>query len=140
MNGQVDWGEAGLRFAGVVLATSSFAFAAHMNLAPSRQPDINGLEHLAIYAKPASNGARRVANAAGVDYTPVGATHATPAETSSGVEIVAAMPQAAILRTGQNLIPVRVGERLGVFGRIRLIEKRDGKWTLVTENGDIRER
>jgi hypothetical protein len=132
-----------LRSAGVALAGGSLAFAAHMLGDPNRRPEIVGMEHLAIYAKPARPAPRPETLArAEIDYTPVGATRGAFSEIDVvGFDLIEAAPGQAVIRTPQGRVTrVAPGARLAGVGAILSIQRRDGKWIVATQAGLIRQR
>lgn len=142
-----DRTDLGLRFAGVGLATASIAFAAHMTAESDRAPQINGVEHLAIFAQPTTLAARH-ARTQGIDYTPIGATpsaasqtRAAPQTTLTGYEVLDVVSGAALIRAPDGRATrVAPGERLAGAGRVLDITRAQGKWLVSTEMGLIRER
>lgn len=137
----LDSSDAGLRLTGLLLATGSCAFAAHMLSEPDRQPEFAGLEHLAIFAMPST---RRlpVETAAGrgaIDYTPIG----TPGgkETKillAGYALLDATAISALIRTPEGaVVRSAPGETLAGGGRILSIHSRGGRWRVVTTRGVI---
>lgn len=140
----VDKTELALRFAGVALASGSVAFATHMMGAGDRRPQITGVEHLAIYARPATSKAQRarVDPREKVDFTPVGAIRKDAPEIVLGdFELIGAAPGAATIRTPQGRVArVAPGARLAGVGAVLSIERRGGKWVVATQAGLIRER
>jgi hypothetical protein len=140
---QIDLTEVGLKFTGVALAGGSMAFAAHMMSDPDHQPRITGVEHLAIFAKPAKHIAQQPAPPnPGVDFTPVGSISKSVTNTVlADYEILEASSNWALLRLPEGRIAsVPRGGRIGGLGRVLSIEKRGDKWALMTEKGIIRAR
>ncbi len=138
-----DVAELGLKFTGVALAGGSIAFAAHMMGNPSDQPRITGVEHLAIYAKPARRTAQQPdPPRLGVDTMPVGSIRkSAPSAVLAGYELLEASPDWALLRLPEGRITrVPRGGRIGGLGSVVSIEKRGENWALVTEKGVIRAR
>lgn len=133
-----------LKMTGVSLAVGSIAFATHMMSNPSHPPRVTGIEHLAIYAKPANRAATRIPQmpAQGVDNTPVGAIpRGKPSAVLSSYEILDASSEWAILRLPEGRIArVARGGRIAGLGGVIAIERRMGGWTLLTESGLIRSR
>ena len=131
-------GEAGLRALGVLLAIGSTGFAAHMIANSDRTPQIAGIEHLAIYARPTRSAMRRVdPTATGVDPTPVGAI-AESGEPLAGFTLLQASDGAAVVETpGGRRVTLGVGERLEGLGRILAIEKRGQRWVLAAQKGVV---
>lgn len=135
---QFDVADLGLRLFGLSLAGGSVMFAAHMLGQPERKPDIYGMEHLAIYAKPAAP-TTQAASGANIDYTPTGATKSA-VDSEAPLEILDASPTAATLRTTRGVKRVAPGDRLGRLGRIVSIELQNGKWAVVAQAGVVRAR
>ncbi len=141
---QIDPWEAGLKLTGLSLASGSIVFAAHMMSDHAGEPRITGIEHLAIYSKPAIQLASRQRDKlmATVDGMPVGSigknqTGAAPA----GYEILEASREAALLRLPQGrIMRVSSGSRIAGLGAVLAIERQGAKWALVTESGVIRGR
>jgi hypothetical protein len=131
-------GEAGLRALGVLLAIGSTGFAAHMIANSDRTPQIAGIEHLAIYARPTRSAMRRVdPTAAGVDPTPVGAI-AESGERLAGFTLLQANSGAALVETpGGRRVMLGVGEKLDGLGRVLAIEKRGQHWVLAAQKGVV---
>ncbi|MCX7900269.1 MAG: hypothetical protein N2444_09355, partial [Methylocystis sp.] len=135
----IDWSEAGLRWTGVALASGSLAFAAFM-MQGEREPGITGQEHLAIYAKPATLAAQRLARRdAGVDYRPTGSIEKS-VETRRPRNIIDATPYAALLGAPFGFKLVTVGDEVPGYGRVTKIDHADGKWRVATQRGVIWER
>jgi hypothetical protein len=135
--------DAGLRLVGVSLAGGSLAFAFHMTTAPDRAPEIAGIEHLAIYARPASSTALQKGRAVrDVDFTPIGSTRsAHPERILPGYEILEADGQSATIRLPEGRVTrVTSGSRLAGLGAVSSIKQRGGKWAIVTQAGLILER
>lgn len=138
-----DVAELGLKFTGVALAGGSIAFAAQMMSNPGDQPRISGVEHLAIYAKPARHTAQQtVPPRLGIDTMPVGSIkRSAPSAVLAGYELLEASPEWALLRLPEGRITrVSRGGRIGGLGGVVSIEKRGESWALVTEKGVIRAR
>lgn len=140
---RIDGTDVLLRATGVALAGGSLTFAAHMTADPDRKPQIVGVEHLAIYAKPATSAARRaqLEARAGVDYTPVGSTRsAFPDSNLVGFDLIEAASGRATIRTPQGRVTrVSSGAKLAGVGEIVSIHQRNGKWVVVTQAGLIQQ-
>lgn len=141
-----DPSDAGLRLAGLMLATGSCAFAAHMLSDSDRQPEFAGLEHLAIFAKPTTPTTRRppVEIAAGrgaIDYTPIGTAGGKDTKNLLvGYVLLDATAISALIRTPDGaVIRGAPGETLAGVGRILSIQPRGGRWRVVTTMGVIAE-
>jgi hypothetical protein len=140
---QIDLAEVGLKLTGVALAGGSLAFAAHMMSDPNDQPRITGVEHFAIYAKPARHVAQQLPPPRlGVDTMPVGSIKkSATSAVLTGYELLEASPEWALLRLPEGRITrVSRGGRIGGLGGVLSIEKRGENWALVTEKGVIRAR
>jgi hypothetical protein len=139
-------GDFALIGAGVAMAVGSIAFAGYMLLQDNREPRVNGMQYLAIFAQPRGSSrpafassppvaaaSRRVADD-GLDMAPTGSI----AHMTAGAEsyrIVAVEPGAAWLSNGSEIRLVKPGEVAPGLGRVASIVKRDGRWTLVDESG-----
>lgn len=128
-----------LHGAGVALAAGSIAFAAQQ-LSQSTQPQIAGLEHLAIYARPASRIAQPARRERGIDYTPVGATHSHASSALlSAYEIVEASNDAALVRLPEGRVQrVAPGSRIAGLGSVTGIRRLGQRWVVITQLGAIR--
>lgn len=141
---QIDPWEAGLKLTGLSLASGSIVFAGYMMSDQEGESRITGIEHLAIYSKPATQLASRQRDRlmATVDAMPVGSigksqTGAAPA----GYEILEASRETALLRLPQGrIIRVSNGSGIAGLGVVLAIERQGDKWALVTEGGVIRAR
>ncbi|MGD0564856.1 MAG: hypothetical protein ABSA66_17425 [Roseiarcus sp.] len=143
-------GDFALVGAGVAMAVGSIAFAGYMLLQDNHEPRVNGLQYLAIFAKPrgpspptlaesppvaAAN--RRVADDS-LDMAPTGSIAHGAVGGSTGAEgyrIVAVEPGMAWLSNGSEIRVVKPGEVAPGLGRVASIVKRDGRWALVDESG-----
>jgi hypothetical protein len=139
---RIDLAEVALKLTGVSLAVASIAFASHMLSDPGHAPRIVGVEHLAIYARPARHNAPQIAAAApptGIDYTPVGGIRKmAPGALLAGYEILDAGADWALLRLPEGrIMRAPRGARIVGLGRVLDIERRGGKWAVVTERGLI---
>ncbi len=134
-----DFSETALRITGVGLAGASLFFAVGMALDPTRAPQISGVEHLAIYSKPATLRARRE-RWPDIDYAPVGSTRRDGASLQ-GYEIVEASQESALLRLPDGALKrVAPRARLDNLGAVISIYQRGGMWTVATDKGFIREQ
>lgn len=138
-------GEMVLRSVGVALAVASTAFAAYMIADVERQPQFAGLEHLAIYARPnTSAGVRRsqtqIAAVADqqskVDYTPVGSiSEQHQDQPVPGFVLLGVRSGTAVIRSKTSVVRVARGDVVEGLGRIVSIERRGGKWVVLTTSG-----
>ena len=143
-------GDLALVGAGMAMAVGSIVFAGAMLLQADHEPRVNGLQYLAIFAKPRGSSRpalaesppvaaanRRVADDA-LDMAPTGsiargaAGGSTPAE---GYRLVAVEPGMAWLSNGSEMRVVKPGEVAPGLGRVASIVKRDGRWALIDELG-----
>ncbi|PPD45172.1 MAG: hypothetical protein CTY15_05170 [Methylocystis sp.] len=133
----LDITETGLRLTGVSLAAASVVFAAQMTSGPAQSPQISGIEHLAIYARPAA----RRGQIPQIDYTPIGSTtSAFPDGVLRGYRIIQADPTGALIRLPEGrLRRVAPGAPVEGLGTVASIYQRGGKWTVVTPRGLIRD-
>jgi len=140
----VDTTEAALRITGVALAGGSVVFAAHMVGRSDRDPQIIGIEHLAIYARPATSASMRprVARSENIDYTPVSSIRGGfPTTTLTDFELIEASSVRATIRTPLGRVTqVTPGARLSGIGEVVSIAQRNGKWIVTTQSGIICER
>jgi hypothetical protein len=144
---------------GVAMAFCSVVFAGYMITDSDRQPYFPGLEYLAIFSQP-SHGGRPVQVAAhpapmlarletaddvGVDPTPTGsigpASRAEPPDAAGlpppRYRIVSSNGEAAWLESELGFRQIKPGEVLTGFGRVSAIERRNGRWALVADNGSV---
>ncbi len=138
---QMDRWEAGLKLTGLALASGSIVFAAYMISDYKGEPRITGIEHLAIYSKPALHLALRQQDKppAELDRMPVGSIgNGESGAALTGYEILKASRDEALLRLPQGrIIRVSSGSRIAGLGAVIAIERQAGKWSLVTEGGVI---
>lgn len=129
-----------LHGAGVALAVCSVVFAMHQ-LSKSTEPQITGLEHLAIYAKPANRVVPSVQRERSIDYTPVGSTHAPASSALLGAyEIIEASGDSALVRLPEGRIQrVAPGGRIAGLGAVSAIRRSAQKWLVITQAGVIRQ-
>jgi hypothetical protein len=136
---------------GVVAAVGSAAFAGFMLMQGDHAPHINGMEYLAIFAKP--NGAPRspepdaepspaqvaaapLPSPPTIDTAPLGsiptsAPHSSPPD----YELVAAGADHAWVRSGARIISVKPGDTIPDLGKVKVIAWNGGHWTLIGDNG-----
>ena len=147
-----DLSDSRLGMAGVALAAASTAFALHMISNSDRTPEINGIEHLAIYSRPtrpvraASNDiaisrANKRSDAPEIDYTPVGAIQARSSQFSlSTLTVVKANAAHVSVRLPDGKVAeFDKGDIIAGAGRILEISSIDGRWAVTTEKGEILE-
>ncbi len=143
-------GDFALVGAGVAMAVGSIVFAGAMFLQYDHEPRINGLQYLAIFAKPRGSSrpalaesppvaaaSRRVADDA-LDMAPTGSIAHGAADESAAAEsyrIVAVEPGMAWLSNGSETRVVKPGEVAPGLGRVASIVKRNGRWALLDESG-----
>lgn len=138
----LDVGETVVRTVGIGLAVASTAFAGYMISDVERQPQFAGLEHLAIYSRPAAIAARRTQTAdarSKVDFTPVGSiAESQPHEAViPGFRLIEMRGGAALLETPNAIVRVSPGDIVVGLGRITAFERRGDKWVAVTPSGIV---
>jgi hypothetical protein len=130
--------------AGFATAAASVVFAGAMLMRGDHAPAINGLQYLAIFARPrgAVKPTEDVAPARPVDFAgatidpaPVGSIGAAAPTAAAGYSLVAAQPDFAWIRDGERIFAVRPGDVAPRLGRVVAITRRDGRWILVGEGG-----
>jgi hypothetical protein len=135
---------------GMAMAVGSIVFAGAMLLQHDRQPQINGLQYLSIFAElrgpsrpalaeppPVATANRRVADDA-LDMAPTGAIAGGAAGgpiAAKSYRIIAVEPGMAWLSDGAQTRVVKPGDVAPGLGRVASIVKRDGRWALVDESG-----
>ena len=160
--------ERGLGLAGLALAVASGSFAAYMISDRDRQPQFSGAEYLTVFAKltPSHRGspggwARSDLPDAGPDdistasvppkeapgdppdsfatsrVDPGGAF--APGLTLKDYTLRSVANGVAIIDSPEGLREVRAGTVLPYAGLVIAIERRDGRWVVVTSRGVIRE-
>ncbi len=117
----------------IAVAVAAVAFAAYMTWSQRREPLINGLQYLAIFAQPSRSG--RAEPGAKLDMAPLGAIGREAKESVAGYALVGAQPRFAWLREGNRIFAVRPGDDVPRLGHVAAIESRDGRWALTDENG-----
>ncbi len=137
-----------IRGIGVSLAVASTAFAVHMATRTTIVPEIPGVEHFAIFSKPALIAQRRrqevliAKNNAPVDYTPTSALR-TEADDSKldGLMVIKATAEWALIRTkdGQYLRVAR-GDSIQTVGKVEAIRLVGDKWEVKFTRALIRQR
>jgi hypothetical protein len=133
-----DLADLTLKFIGLAAAGGSAAFAISMMNAPST-PRIQGMEHLAIYARPAGRSPEtRPRRAREIDSTPVTSIRRS-GPSLVGYEILSASSESAVLRLPEGrVVRISQGARIAGLGEIVAIEQRGASWTIVTQAGVIR--
>lgn len=139
-----DLSDAAFKFTGLALAGGSIVFASEMISGSRNTPRITGMEHLAIYARPANHASsleRQVSHPA-VDFTPTGSiTKIARGALLTAYEILDATKEGALVRLPEGRVTrVSKGNRLAGLGRVLSLHLEGRKWVLVTEGGIIRER
>lgn len=135
-----DTSDAGLKLTGLALAGASIVFALWMTVAPPSRPQIHGMEHLSIYARPTRRSrATKTADAPSIDYRPVGSLRKSVSSPLTGYEILHAGPEGATLRTPEGRVArVSRGSRIAGIGLVLAIERQGLDWVIRTEAGAIR--
>lgn len=115
-------------------------FALSMTVSPPSRPQIHGMEHLSIYARPARRSwETRTAVAPSIDYRPVGSLRKNAPPPLTGYEILHAAPEGATLRTPEGRVTrVARGSRVAGLGLVLSIERQGTDWVIKTEAGAIR--
>ncbi len=146
---------------GIFTAVVSASFATYMVSTDHPHPMFGGIEHLMIFAQP-SRGyapaeiARDTAPVAqpGIDYTATGAIPSATTEADAPSTVRALIPERiietyvlrevhdgiAIITEGDSVFQVKLGMILPNVGKVLAIEKRGGKWVIVTPQGLITDR
>lgn len=139
---QFDLSEVGLKLVGLSLATGSIVFAGYMMSGHEAGPRISGIEHLAIYSKPATQLASRQRDKlrTAVDGMPVGSIGKGEANSApAGYQVLEASSDSALVRLPQGrIMRVSRGSRIAGLGAVVAVERHGDKWSLVTEGGVIR--
>jgi hypothetical protein len=143
-------GDLALVSAGMAMAAGSVVFATSMLTQDNHEPRVNGMQYLAIFAKPRGSSqpaptpssiavATRDVAGAPVDMAPTGSiAHGAAAGTSvEGYRLVAAEAGMAWLSNGSEIRVVKPGEIAPGIGRVASVELRDGRWALLDETGAI---
>jgi hypothetical protein len=141
---QPDRGETVVRTLSIGLAVASTAFAGYMIAHVERQPQFAGLEHLSIFSRPTTAAALRAQERAAsgqknaVDFTPVGSIGESERDlTSAGFVLLGVRGETAVIQTPSTIIRVSAGDVVDGLGRIVAIERRGGKWAVITPSGVI---
>jgi hypothetical protein len=114
--------------AGFATALGSVVFAGAMLMRGNHAPNVNGLEYLAIFGRP--GGAVRPSVGVGVDPTPVGSI-------GGELSLVAAESGFAWVGDGSRVFAVRPGDSAPRLGRVGAIVHRDGRWSLLGDDGAV---
>ena len=136
-------GEMVVQSLGLVLATVSATFATYMISNTDREPEFAGLEHLAIFSRPASSrvAARLIASREQqeVDFTPVGSISGRGRKSSGqGFDLLGFSSGKAVIQgPGTKISLVSQGDIIEGLGRVIAIERRGEKWVVVTSGGLI---
>ena len=151
-------GDRALVGSGVAMAFCSVVFAGYMIADTDRRPYFPGLEYLAIFSQPSHGRPVQVAahpapmlarleteGDSGVDPTPTGSigrpSRAEPPDAAGlpppRYRIVSSNGEAAWLESELGFRQIKPGEVLSGFGRVLAIERRNGRWALIADNGSI---
>jgi len=150
---------------GVTMAAGSVVFATMMLTQGDHGPNVNGMQYLAIFAKPGGAVHPIVADArpaaaapsaaspppavaavpsesprvagSGLDMAPTGSIPRTQAGPGAGgaFRILAVEPGIAWLTNGSEIVAVKPGDVAPGLGRVATIEKREGRWVLLDDSG-----
>jgi hypothetical protein len=129
-----------LALIGGLLATAvgAVGFAGYETLAGDHRPKIAGMEYLAIFAQSSHHSAAAdSATRSGLDMNTLGALPHSAPEEAGGYALVGAQSRFAWLREGNRIFAVTPGEDVARLGRVASIESRDGRWALISVNGEI---
>jgi hypothetical protein len=141
-----DRGELIVQSLGLVLAVASTTFATYMISNSERDPNFAGLEHLAIFSRPALGTHYRemierqiaAAERRSVDYTPVGAIGSSTRNMSApGFVLLGVNSGLAVVQAPNAIVRVSKGDMLDGLGRVMSIERRGNKWVVITQSGLI---
>jgi len=134
-----------IRAVGTALAGVSMAFAIYMLAYGGGKVRINGLEHLAIFAKPRGEGGivrsptpPSAGGAPQVDMGVTGSLAASAGKAASDarpVEIVAAQADRVWLKVDGAIRTAAPGDSVAGLGRIGAIVARNGGWVLLDDKG-----
>jgi hypothetical protein len=120
---------------GLATATGSVVFAGAMLMRDDHAPGVNGLEYLAIFARPRGGAKTAEPPVATIDTTPVGSIGRAGPPEMDGYAIVAARADFAWVREGARIFAVRPGDVLPRLGRVSAVMRREGRWTIVGDAG-----
>lgn len=141
-----DRGELVVQSMGLMLAVVSTSFATYMISNSERDPNFSGLEHLAIFSRPALGTRHRelterqiaTVERRDVDYTPVGAISSSARNmTAPGFVLLGVNSGLAVVQAPNAIVRVSLGDMLDGLGRVTSIERRGNKWVVVTQSGLI---
>jgi hypothetical protein len=141
-----DRGELIVQTRGLMLAVVSTTFATYMISNSERDPAFSGLEHLAIFSRPALGTRHRemterqiaASERRDVDYTPVGAIASSTRNSSApGFVLLGVNSGLAVVQAPNAIVRVSLGDMLDGLGRVTSIERRGNKWVVVTQSGLI---
>jgi len=127
--------DAALIGGGVATAAGAVAFAGYMTMGGAHPPLINGMQYLDIFAQPSRGVPARAVAQGDIDMSPVGALGPRASGEVAGYALVGAQARFAWLREGNRIFAVRPGDDVPRLGHIGAIERRDGRWALIDENG-----
>ena len=119
----------------VATAASAVAFAGYMTLNGDHDPLVNGVQYLSIFSQPSHPHRGDADKPPTFDMNPTGAIPPDTKVAAAGYQLVGAQARFAWLREGSRIFAVRPGEEVPRLGRVARIEKRDGRWSLVDEQG-----
>lgn len=141
---------------GIAAAVGSVAFAGAMLMQGDHPPNVNGMQYLAIFARP-SSGTHMEPDAPSspapapeqtqvaaapqpsptLDMAPTGAIGPKGIPARSDYELVAAQPERAWLRAGERILAIHPGDDVPGLGKVREIALIDGRWALLGENDGV---
>lgn len=131
---------------GLALAVGSATFASYMISNNEREPQFAGLEHLAIFSRPAGSITPRAPTESQpidnrqseADYTPTGSISRSKRDLPvRGFVLLGATSGSAVIRGPNGVARISEGDILHGLGRVTAIERRGEKWVVVTPSGLI---
>ena len=129
---------------GLATAAGSATFAGYMVMRGQHTPSVNGMEYLAIFAKPhgAAKAPEEVAPPSpsatqAIDLSPVGSIAPATAPEARGYAMVAAQRDFAWVRDGARIFAIRPGDALPRFGRVSMITRRGERWVVTGPGGAV---
>jgi hypothetical protein len=139
---------------GLLTAFTSASFASYMLIQEAHGPFVRDMQYLALFARPrrsSGSATDRVPDGnpglaslsketpidSEVDMMPTGSiSRASPAPSPTNLlRIVGGRPDVVYLSNGDAIRAVRVGDVIPGIGRVGAIAKREGGWTLLSDQG-----
>lgn len=129
---------------GLATAAGSATFAGYMVMRGQHAPSVNGMEYLAIFAKPhgAAKPPEEVAppsppTTQAIDLSPVGSIAPSSAREAQGYAMVAAQRDFAWVLDGGRIFAIRPGDALPRIGRVNTITRRGDRWVVTGPGGAV---